>query len=631
MDLTRLLDIRKDLNHVDPEGFIGPRTRRLLQEMERAFQEGSSTEAWRWAKRLYATCTEMPNPMEKAEATVDCAVAVARLGSPGQALEWLREAQGIYSEGRHLHYKAVAGWMRGWICGQMADWERPGCKNESLALLADSHMVFEQLIEASAGDLRAWYVQKSDELLNDLVAMDEPVPAAAGVQAAPAAVGAALPLPASQMPLSSPLQNALPASQLMVPAAPRMDPAPLPASPTAQNALPASQMVNLVHPVQPPAAAPVKETTLQLHETPFPPAGQAMAEGILPVTMRLFGVLPSLPAADLAGGLQGLATGHMEVDRVLIGGRVYRMMDPYHSQAPFELPRARYVIVEVEDNSLDRCGGRGGRGIDAGDYLFVQMMDEPDLKTLDGKLVAVETAGDGHAIFRRLQVNVESPLYRLEPQSSSKIYLPLEVDDWDGMARLRGVVLLVFKPLLPEPLVVRPLTGSAAAPAAALPPEPHDEGFCIWGPAFQPGHTLTEQALTYSPELVWDDLPPGTRSLALLLEDITVPADVLAHWLLYNLAPSLSKLDEHLPGILDVPGVGRQGLNDFDGVGYEAPCPPAGETHTYRITLYALSCEPMLPPDFSAGQFRETTRTYVLGTARLGFTCMRVTASEGRS
>lgn len=397
-----------------------------------------------------------------------------------------------------------------------------------------------------------------------------------------------------------------------------------------QNPLPASQMVNAAAPVPPAqAAAPIQNNTLPVHETPFPPAGQAVAEGVLPVTMRLFGVLPSLPSAELAaGGLQGLATGHLEVDRVLIGGRMYRMMDPYHSQSPFELPRARYVIVEAEDNSLDRCGGQGGRGIDAGDYLFVQLLDEADLQALDGKLVAVETAGDDHAIFRRLQVNADSPLYRLTPQSSSKIYLPLEMDEWTGMVRLRGVVLLVFKPLLPDLLVVRPLNNTAPAVNPRL--ETREEGFYISGPLFQTGQPMTDQTLAVSPELFWAGLPPGTRSLALLLEDITVPSDVMTHWLLYNLPPTLQKLNAQMPPVLEVPGVGRQGYNDFDGPGYEAPCPPAGEIHTYRITLYALSCEPMLPQDLSTGPFKETTRTYVLGTARLGFTCARAAANGGK-
>jgi hypothetical protein len=39
-----------------------------------------------------------------------------------------------------------------------------------------------------------------------------------------------------------------------------------------------------------------------------------------------------------------------------------------------------------------------------------------------------------------------------------------------------------------------------------------------------------------------------------------------------------------------------QGLNDFGGTGYDAPCPPRGPAHRYFFRLYALDSALALPP-----------------------------------
>jgi len=85
----------------------------------------------------------------------------------------------------------------------------------------------------------------------------------------------------------------------------------------------------------------------------------------------------------------------------------------------------------------------------------------------------------------------------------------------------------------------------------------------------------------YSPALRWEDAPEGTRSFTLTMID--PDGGNWVHWLLVNLPPDLTSLEESIGG----PEVGIAGRNSFGKDGYGGPCPPSG-THHYVFTLYAL-------------------------------------------
>jgi Raf kinase inhibitor-like YbhB/YbcL family protein len=94
-----------------------------------------------------------------------------------------------------------------------------------------------------------------------------------------------------------------------------------------------------------------------------------------------------------------------------------------------------------------------------------------------------------------------------------------------------------------------------------------------------------------SPPLEWDNLPAGTQSLALIVDDPDAPDPAAprmtwVHWVLYNLPPEPGGLPEAVaPSAL--PGGTGQGLNDWKRTGYGGPCPPIGR-HRYFHKLYAL-------------------------------------------
>lgn len=101
------------------------------------------------------------------------------------------------------------------------------------------------------------------------------------------------------------------------------------------------------------------------------------------------------------------------------------------------------------------------------------------------------------------------------------------------------------------------------------------------GGVIPPRHTC--DGANISPQLAWAGLPAGTLSLALVIDDPdapdpAAPTTTWVHWVLYNIPPSATSLDE--------------GVNDWQRSGYGGPCPPIGR-HRYVHKLYALDV--MLP------------------------------------
>ncbi len=99
-----------------------------------------------------------------------------------------------------------------------------------------------------------------------------------------------------------------------------------------------------------------------------------------------------------------------------------------------------------------------------------------------------------------------------------------------------------------------------------------------------------------SPPLKWSNIPPGTKSFALVCDDPDAPVGIWVHWVLYGLPGSASALQEGLPTAETLVNGAKQGLNDFRRIGYGGPCPPGGSPHRYFFKLYALSVELDLPP-----------------------------------
>ena len=94
-----------------------------------------------------------------------------------------------------------------------------------------------------------------------------------------------------------------------------------------------------------------------------------------------------------------------------------------------------------------------------------------------------------------------------------------------------------------------------------------------------------------SPELSWTDIPVGTKSLVLIVDDPDAPDPAApkmtwVHWVLYNIPSDINSLHEGISGGSLPSGI-LEGINDWQRTGYGGPCPPIG-THRYFHKLYAV-------------------------------------------
>jgi len=94
-----------------------------------------------------------------------------------------------------------------------------------------------------------------------------------------------------------------------------------------------------------------------------------------------------------------------------------------------------------------------------------------------------------------------------------------------------------------------------------------------------------------APPLEWDGVPDHAQSLVLIVDDPDAPDPeaprmTWVHWVVYNLPSDVRGLPEG--AMADMLPVGtKQGLNDWDNIGYGGPCPPIGR-HRYFFKLYVL-------------------------------------------
>ena len=109
-------------------------------------------------------------------------------------------------------------------------------------------------------------------------------------------------------------------------------------------------------------------------------------------------------------------------------------------------------------------------------------------------------------------------------------------------------------------------------------------------PAFTPGAPVprdnTCDGADLSPAIEWSQVPAGTRSFALVVDDPDAPGGTFTHWGAYDIPVTMHRLPEGA-GVIGADFA--QARNDFDAPFYNGPCPPRHRgAHRYRFTLYAL-------------------------------------------
>ncbi len=145
----------------------------------------------------------------------------------------------------------------------------------------------------------------------------------------------------------------------------------------------------------------------------------------------------------------------------------------------------------------------------------------------------------------------------------------------------------------------------------------------LTSPAFKPGSPIpslyTCEGKGISPPIAWEDAPPGTKSLAFVLDDPDAPDPkaprrVWVHWVLYNIPPDAKELAENADKG-GLPAGTVRGVTDFGKAEYGGPCPPIGR-HRYFHKLYALDTRLDLAGATKA-ELEAAMKGHVLGKAEL--------------
>ncbi|MBW3568861.1 YbhB/YbcL family Raf kinase inhibitor-like protein [Candidatus Parcubacteria bacterium] len=116
-----------------------------------------------------------------------------------------------------------------------------------------------------------------------------------------------------------------------------------------------------------------------------------------------------------------------------------------------------------------------------------------------------------------------------------------------------------------------------------------------------------------SPQLNIKDVPQDAQSLCLILHDPDAVGSDFTHWLVWNIDPKTTVIEEN-----SLPIGSMEGTNDFGNAGYGGPCPPAGTgTHRYIFELYALDTTLKLSDTTTEDQLRSAIESPIIDHAVL--------------
>lgn len=147
----------------------------------------------------------------------------------------------------------------------------------------------------------------------------------------------------------------------------------------------------------------------------------------------------------------------------------------------------------------------------------------------------------------------------------------------------------------------------------------------VLSPEFLNGEAIPEKytcgGSSTSPPLVVDDIPSGTKTLALIVEDLDSPSGIFDYWIAWNIPPT-GRINERSNVV--------EGLNSMAEHSFMPPCPAEG-THVYRFKVYAL--DTMLDLDANSGkrELAKAMRGHILARGELRGTYTRPVPTETKA
>ena len=138
--------------------------------------------------------------------------------------------------------------------------------------------------------------------------------------------------------------------------------------------------------------------------------------------------------------------------------------------------------------------------------------------------------------------------------------------------------------------------------------------------SFSDGGSIPQQftcdGADLSPQLEWHSAPPGTKSLAIVMDDPDAPM-LFTHWLVYNVAPGVRGLPQNASTHATSHQGAAEGTNSFGRFGFDGPCPPVGTPHHYVIRLYALDIRLDLLPGATRRQVDSAIEQHIVAEGQI--------------
>ena len=124
----------------------------------------------------------------------------------------------------------------------------------------------------------------------------------------------------------------------------------------------------------------------------------------------------------------------------------------------------------------------------------------------------------------------------------------------------------------------------------------------------------------FSPELTISDVPEGTVSFAIILDDLDVPfCKSFTHWIIWNI-PVTDIIPEGLPGgpVIHKPISACQGMA-WGKNRYRGPKQPffIRKEHRYVFTVYALDCQLGISEKSNRNELLDAMRGHILSETKL--------------
>lgn len=131
------------------------------------------------------------------------------------------------------------------------------------------------------------------------------------------------------------------------------------------------------------------------------------------------------------------------------------------------------------------------------------------------------------------------------------------------------------------------------------------------------------------PGIEWIDLPDGTRSIVLLVEDADIPFAVpVTHLIVHSIDPAATGIETGaVKAFMAGPSSAGWscGRNFLGAVGWTPPAPPPGHgMHRYAFQVFALDNEPVFRHPPRRGRLMRTIRRHILAQGSVVATYVNV-------